>query len=452
VATTNVLLITSDVVGERMAGPGIRFWEFARVLISHCQVTVAVPPFLEVAEPAPVPDFPAPVHICRRTEELRQLVAGADVIVTLGAVLLVYPFLAQTGKPLVVDAYDPFMFAGLEQYSGAAHAKRLAVHENYRRALLLSMQAADLVICASDKQRDYWLGMLSALGRVNPHTHDDDPTLRRLIQVVPFGLPNAPPRHTSSVLKGVYPGIGPGDKVVLWGGGIWNWYDAPTAVRAMARIAARRSDVKLFFMGTERPNPMIRKTAAVDEAVALSRRLGLMEKCIIFNDWVPYADRQNYLLEADIGLSLHRDIAENRFAFRTRFMDYLWAGLPIVATEGDVLSDLVRESGLGRLVAPGDEEAAAAAILELLDEPNLRGAYESRFAAVAPGYHWDVVTQPLVAFCSEPRLAPDKEYLKTLAVTLTPKQWKLMPDRVRERLRESRVGRVLRKMKQRLST
>jgi glycosyltransferase involved in cell wall biosynthesis len=314
------------------------------------------------------------------------------------------------------------------------------------------MRAADLVLCASEKQRDYWLGMLSALGRVNPHTHDDDPTLGRLIQVVPFGLPNAPPRHTNSVLKGVYPGIGPEDKVVLWGGGIWNWFDAPTAVRAMARIAARRSDVKLFFMGTERPNPKIPKMAALDETVALSRRLGLIEKCIIFNDWVPYADRHNYLLEADIGLSLSRDIAENRFAFRTRFMDYLWAGLPIVATEGDVLSEVVRESRLGTLVPPGDEEATAAAILELLDEPNLRGTYQSRFAAVAPRYHWDVVTQPLVAFCSEPRVAPDKEYLKTLAVTLTPKQWKLMPDRVRECLRESRLGRVLRKMKQRLST
>ena len=106
-------------------------------------------------------------------------------------------------------------------------------------------------------------------------------------------------------------------------------------------------------MGTERPNPKIPKMAALGETAALSRRLGLIEKCIIFNDWVPYASRQNYLLEADIGLSLHRDIAENRFAFRTRFMDYLWAGLPSVATEGDVLSDVVRDSGLGRLVAPG---------------------------------------------------------------------------------------------------
>jgi glycosyltransferase involved in cell wall biosynthesis len=271
--------------------------------------------------------------------------------------------------------------------------------------------------------------MLSALGRLNPYTHDNDPTLARLISVVPFGVPDAKPRHSRKVLKGVHPGVGSDDKVVLWGGGVWEWLDAETAIRAMARLAEDHPDIKLFFLGTQRPNPLV-AAGAVDQVVELSRRLRLLDRNVIFNEWVPYADRENYLLEADVGISLHRDVLEARFAFRTRVMDYLWAGLPIVTTGGDVLSEEIRRRGLGRLVAPGDEEATAAALLELLDTPNLKEEHQPRFAVAAADYRWEVVAEPLVAFCRNPRLAPDRAYMRRLPITLFPKApWRLLPGR-----------------------
>ncbi len=310
------------------------------------------------------------------------------------------------------------MLSGLSQYADRPSAERVAHHEGYRRALNLQIVAADFFICASEKQRDYWLGMLSALGRINPYTHDDDPTLRRLIDIVPFGLPAQPPTHNASVLKGVYKTITADDKVILWGGGIWNWFDAPTLIRAMAQIAQRRPGVKLFFMGVERSNVSLPRMQAAEEAIALSQELGLYDRHVFFNDWVPYQERQNYLLEADIGVSLHPNLVEGRFAFRTRFLDYLWAGLPIVATEGDVMSEQVREWGLGRLVAPGDVGGVSKAILDLLDTPGLRESYQSRFAQAAAQYRWDVVTSPLVNFCANPRLATDKAYMKQVSVTI----------------------------------
>jgi len=411
VSTNHVLLVTSDVVGEKMAGPGIRCWELARVLSQHFRVTLAVPPLLEGQQPAVEPDFSADVRLCGREQDLRQLLDDADVILTLGAMMRIYPFLANTGKPLVIDAYDPFLLAGLQQQSGAPDEKRRAAHEEYLRAHLLALDAADFVLCASDTQRDYWLGMLSALGRINPYTHDEDPTLARLIAVVPFGLPGAAPRHSRQVLKGVYRGIGPEDRVVLWAGGIWDWLDAETAVRAMARLARDRADVKLFFMGTERPNRTVATPRAVEETKALSRSLGLAEQSVFFHDWVPYEDRESYLLEADVGISLHRDVLESRFAFRTRLMDHLWAGLPTVATGGDVLGEELGRRGVANLVPPGDDEATASALRDLLDTPNLKGTLRPRFATAAADYRWEVVAEPLVEFCRNPRLAPDREYL-----------------------------------------
>ena len=54
------------------------------------------------------------------------------------------------------------------------------------------LDAGDFFICASEAQRDFWIGTLHSRGRINPRTYADDPTLRRLIDVVPFGLPDEP--------------------------------------------------------------------------------------------------------------------------------------------------------------------------------------------------------------------------------------------------------------------
>jgi len=227
---------------------------------------------------------------------------------------------------------------------------------------------------------------------------------------VPFGLPTQPPQHTQQVLKGIYPGIRPDDKVLLWSGGLWDWLDTSTLLQAMARLADSRPDVKLFFMGVEHHNPQEAQRRGTRETLALAEQVGLTGRTVFFNDWVPYQERANYLLEADVSVSLHRDHLESRFAFRTRFLDNLWAGLPVVATRGDVLSEQVEAEGLGRVVEPGDVVGVVRAILDLVDTPDLRAAYRPRFERVAAAYRWDVVTRPLIEFCAAPHLAPDKPY------------------------------------------
>jgi hypothetical protein len=266
------------------------------------------------------------------------------------------------------------------------------------------------------------------VGRVNPYTFQQDPTLRRLIDVVPFGLPASPPQHTRPVLKGVYKTITSEDKVILWGGGIWNWFDTPTLIKAMPLVLQQRNDVKLFFMGIHRPNRNIPRMRAVDEAIELSKNLKLYDNYVFFNDWVPYHDRQNYLLEADLGVSLHLDYVETRFAFRTRLLDYLWANLLVVTTGGDVLSDTLAAHNLAYVVKPGDVQGVAQTILTLLDKPLLRADYAARFEEVAVNYRWDVVIRPLLTFCAAPYLSPDKAFLQKRLIPAQKKGeiWKLL--------------------------
>src|SRR5690606_24914243 len=104
------------------------------------------------------------------------------------------------------------------------------------------------------RQRDWWLGQLEAHGRINPATYGADPTLRRLVDVVPYGLPAEPPVATRPLIKGVWAGITPTDKVVLWGGGLWPWLDPLTAIRAIYLLQQARPEIKLIFPGTRHPN------------------------------------------------------------------------------------------------------------------------------------------------------------------------------------------------------
>src|SRR5262249_15612894 len=142
----------------------------------------------------------------------------------------------------------------------------------------------------------------------------------------------------------------------------------------------------------------------------------LAEHNVFFRDWVPYAERASYLLEADVGVSLHPDSVETRFAFRSRLLDCLWAGLPLVCTRGDARAELLEREGLGRVVAPEDEAGVANAILALLERPGLRGELVPRFAAVSAGLTWDRAVAPLAAYCRAPRRAPDRAACEGAAV------------------------------------
>ena len=143
------------------------------------------------------------------------------------------------------------------------------------------------------------------------------------------------------------------------GGSLLDWRDPVTLIEAVAALAPRRPELKLVFMGTKHPNPLVKPMRAVAASRERAEALGVLDRHVFFNDWVPYTERARYLLEADLGVSTHREHLETHFAFRTRMLDYVWARLPIVCTDGDVFARLVRSEGLGAAVPPGDAAALA---------------------------------------------------------------------------------------------
>jgi glycosyltransferase involved in cell wall biosynthesis len=433
-----VLVVTADTLATRMAGPAIRAWNIASALAADHDVVLAT------TGQCDLDTVPFAVRAVD-DDALRELVAWCDVFVFQGWVLAGRPWIVASDKVIVCDVYDPMHLEQLEQGRELGRDGRKTAVSDAARILNEQLRRGDFFLCASEKQRDFWLGQLAAVGRVNPVVYDEDDALRSLIDVVPFGLSAEPPERTRAAVKGVIPGIGPDDKLVLWGGGIYNWFDPVTLIEAVGRLARRRPDVRLLFMGLKHPTPEV---AEMRMAVAARRRadeLGLTGTSVFFNEgWVAYDDRQNFLLDADLGVSTHFDHLETQFSFRTRILDYLWAGLPVVSTSGDSFGDLIERRGVGLVVPPTDVEALEAALEALLYDGELAATCRANAAAVAAELTWPRVLEPLVRFCATPRRAPDlvdplQSHLISVALVAVPP-----PLVARLRRRVARAGEILR--------
>ena len=398
---TRIAIATMDVLSARMAGPAIRAWHVAMALSTEHEVrlvsTVACSIEHERFSTATLTE----------PDEMRQLDDWCDVFIFQGSVMAAFPFLRRSSKVMVVDVYDPMHLEQLEETRGADEETRERIVRHAVAVLNEQLLRGDFFLCASAKQRDLWIGHLSALGRVNPATYDEDGSLASRLAIVPFGLPDDPPVATDHAVRGVIPGIGRDDDLLLWGGGIYNWFDPLTLIRAVDKLRLRRPNVRLLFLGVQHPNgPPMRMVVA---ARALADELVLTGSHVFFNEgWVPYERRQDYLLEADIGVSTHLDHLETEFSFRTRMLDYIWAGLPMVATRGDAFANLIEERQLGLTAPAQDADALADALFHLLDDAELRDVCRRNVVALAPEFVWGTVLSPLMEFCHNPSAAPDR--------------------------------------------
>jgi glycosyltransferase involved in cell wall biosynthesis len=399
----NILVVTDDALGPRMAGPAIRAWNIAEVLSAEHEVRLAS---TRVAE-ASSPHF----AVCDGSRGmLRGIAAGMDVIVLQGFTLRANPWLAEIGARLVMDMYDPIHLEILEGAQGSGTAARNHELAGGLEALRVQFEHGDFFLCASERQRDLWLGYLSAFGRVNFETYAQDSTLRKLIDLAPFGIDSRPalgPGQTGAI-KGVIDGIGVDDTVLLWAGGVYNWFDPLTLIDVVGDLAAEMPQLRLLFMGTKHPSLDDLSTTVLRQGVELAEQRGLLGKHVFFRDgWVPYNDRGRYLADADIGVSTHVLHVETAFSFRTRMLDYLWAGLPIVCTEGDEFAGIVAREGLGRVVAERDRAGLALALRELLTDPAELARCRAAASRTAERFHWPRALAPLVGYCADPWRAPD---------------------------------------------
>jgi glycosyltransferase involved in cell wall biosynthesis len=397
--TPRLLMISHDTIGSRMAGPGIRAWELAHQLAAHQPVTLIAPQPIDL----PGGQLILGSYAWGTPGALAPFLAQADVVLANGFVLRAHPELVQTQLPLALDVYDPVLLEDLETARNAPAHERMARQALMQELLQRQLLAADFLICATERQRDLYLGALMASRRITPALIDADSRLRQLIDVVGFGLPQILAEQTAPGMRGVIAGIEPDHQVLLWTGGMWDWLDPLSLIEAMPLVLTQFPNAHVVFLAGQHPG-MVDTMRIPQLAEQRAEALGLLDRHIHFyRQWIPYAERANFLLEADLAVSLHHDTLETAYAaVRSRFLDHLWAGRASIVTAGDAAAELVARHQLGRVVPAGDVAALARAIIGLLADANERQACAARAQALAQRYTWRRVAEPLTRFCSAP--------------------------------------------------
>lgn len=371
-----ILVLVPGDVGTHMSGPAIRAWMLAQGLSESHEVTAAIDGKLPDAAPERVRMFQV-TRLRFLLETLRH-----DVVVSGCPPPYALTAARARGAITVADLYDP---VELELQTIDGHDRLVRAVRVLRR---YHQRHADLILCAGEAQRRLLLEELRSIGRVGPKTP--------AVGTVPYGLPEAPERSGKTPIRRYFPQIKESDKIVLWWGKIWSWFDPETAIKAFVPLARSRPELKFVITAGRAPDPKTNILSLDGKARELARQHRLLGETVFFvDDWIPYAERHQWLHEADLGLTLHSDSPEAEFAARARYMDYLWAGLPCVLARGDEVADEFARAGAAVLVQPGRPEAVTRALVELLDDQAALQRARDGAAVLADRYRWATIARDL---------------------------------------------------------
>src|SRR5215211_7240191 len=171
-----VLVVSNDHVGSSMAGPGIRYAHFARELAGRFEVTLLVPNDTDLELDG--------VTILRSATlslgALTRLAREHDAVVAQDLSPRLMWRLARSPTRVVYDLYDPYPMENLGAFAAAGRTSPDDEREYRMGALLqaIALATGDAFVCASERQRDLWLGALSALERLDFERYRDDEALR----------------------------------------------------------------------------------------------------------------------------------------------------------------------------------------------------------------------------------------------------------------------------------
>ena len=370
-----VLVVTDDRVGPVMAGSALRAWELSRVLLeAGHEVTLAGAPG------STHPEGHGPPVVTKARWR------GVDAVV--GAPWSLPPRAFVGSHLLVVDGATPLL-AELEASPPNPTIRRRARTAAARLPLVAAR--ADAVLAAGSAQVGWW--------REHLFRRPGVPVID-----VPFGIPDTDPPPEEDEIEGVPHGW----SVILWWGGVWPWLDLDTLLAARALLGS--TNVSLVVPTAARPGAEASAFSTADLLTA-ARRHGLQPPAVVpLERWVPYAHRHRILNSASLLAVLHKPGLEADLSFRTRALDGLWAGVPLLLSEGGAVAEWARVGGWGGVV-PTSAVDATAAVMDLLLGRREQERCRKALAAHREAWRWSLVGQPLCEALTELPVAPRRSLL-----------------------------------------
>ncbi|CAM5798290.1 glycosyltransferase family 4 protein [Rhizobacter fulvus] len=154
--------------------------------------------------------------------------------------------------------------------------------------------------------------------------------------------------------------VGSEPRIVFPGGLQWH-QGLDIAIRAFAVLRRSLPDARFDIYGDGNVKPQL---------VALAADLGL-EGAVRFHEPVPLRAIAQIMADADLGVVPKRADSFGNEAYSTKIMEFMSVGVPVIVSDTRVDRHYFNDEVV-RFFPSGDHEALAAAMLQMLAEPELR--------------------------------------------------------------------------------
>jgi glycosyltransferase involved in cell wall biosynthesis len=226
--------------------------------------------------------------------------------------------------------------------------------------LRYNLKAADCVICVTDAGRRH----LANRWKVSAEK----------MVVFPNAVHVDRFRPEPGARESVRSRLGLGDEpVILFVGNFFHWHDVPTLMNAFVKIIKTHPNARLVLVGDGE-----RRAAMAD----LASELGLGDS-VIFTGIVSHADVPQYMAAADIAVVPYPPMDQEMWLSPLKLFEYMSSGLAVVASSIGQIVDVVQDGENGRLVPPGDADAMAQAIHNLIVDGGMRSRLGNAARATA---------------------------------------------------------------------
>ena len=206
---------------------------------------------------------------------------------------------------------------------------------------------------------------------------------RERLAIIPCGLDLA--RFNAARLSQAHAVAGPDSEVVFLGS-LQPWHGCDVLLEAFVRVRREVPQAKLLIIGDGR----MRGTLVVKAAT-----LGL-DGAVRFIGQVSHESVPGWLARAAVTVAPYPKLPIEFYFSPLKLFEYLGAGKAIVASRIGQLAEVLTHRETGLLVEPGDVEALAEAIVELLRDAPLRERLGQRALTLATEYTWERQAQYLI--------------------------------------------------------
>jgi glycosyltransferase involved in cell wall biosynthesis len=279
----------------------------------------------------------------------------------------------------------------LEEYATKGH-----IPVTLLQMKLKSFWLGDFFMTAGQRERYYLLGLLAASKKLSYGKYNQtDP----LIHVIPMTPPQEPPILREKVIDKK-----PEELVLLVAGAFLPWYDYATFFGALKVLNEKKKrNLKVVIMGGNPRDPkfesLVRKMGNLNE----------LQDNIVYTGLVPFKQRANYYLLADAAVNIPSITIEDELSVRTRVIDYIWAGLPIISPAKDECSSTVVNNGAGFAYDAGNPSSLAQTIETIMDYPKkLEQAKNQMQILLQNRFNIKNYISPLESFIENPYVDPSR--------------------------------------------